>query len=44
MPDGSLDVAVKVRHPSVLDESYCDLLFIADLLPVANAIQSHRTF
>ena len=36
MPDGSTDVAVKVRHPGALAETYIDIYLIFAAIPIIN--------
>ena len=41
--DGSTNVAIKVRHPTVLDETYVDLKIIFGVVPILNVIFSKTT-
>jgi aarF domain-containing kinase len=43
MPDGSTEVALKVRHPGALDQSYIDIYLIFGSLPFINFFSSLRS-
>lgn len=38
LSDGTVDVAVKVQHPTVLDETYVDMLLMRWAVPVMNGL------